>query len=276
LGGFVTSHFVAGRLSKPVEQLAVDSEKNRVQRKYAEAALASTSEKLKRSTRYSADASHQLKSPVTILRVGLETLLARNDFKAEVYEELSGLIHQTHRLAGLIDDLLLLSRMEAGHLEIASDSVNLSQLIDEWLDDLSAVPDSIEVKIDKHFPIDLNVAGERRYTSLIVQNLLENSRKYNRPGGCIRVSAQQKADCIVLTIGNTGRPIPPDEQPHIFERFHRGGKASAISGHGLGLNLARELAKLHGGNITLARSEDDWTEFEVTFPVAYPAPDRAG
>jgi len=275
LGGFVASHFVAGRFSKPMEQLAVDSEKNRARRKRAEAALASTSEKLKRSTRYSAGASHQLKSPVAVLRAGLESLLAREGFDSKIYEELSALLHQTHRLAGVIDDLLLLSRMDAGHLEIASEPVNLSQLIDEWLDDLSAVPDSIDVKIEKDFPIELNVAGEKRYTSLIVQNLLENARKYNRRGGRIRVSAQQNADHVLLTIGNTGCPIPREAQPHIFDRFHRGGTGSSISGHGLGLNLARDLARLHGGDIALLRSENDWTEFQVRFPVAQPAPDPA-
>jgi signal transduction histidine kinase len=273
LGGFVASQFVAVRFSKPVEQLAVDSEKNRVQRKRAEADLASTSEKLKRSTRYSADASHQLKSPVSVLRAGLESLLAHEGFRPEMYEELSALLHQTHRLAGVIDDLLLLSRMDAGHLQIASESVNLSQLLDEWLDDLSAVPDSVDVKIEKDLPIELNVAGEKRYTSLIVQNLLENARKYNRTGGCIRVAAQTVDSDIFLIIGNTGRPIPHDAQPHIFDRFHRGGTGSAISGHGLGLNLARELARLHGGDIRLVCSENDWTEFQVRFPVAQPAPD---
>src|SRR5438046_1470185 len=84
LGGFVASHFIASRLAVPVEKLALDSEENRAQRKRAEAALASTSEKLKRSTRYSADASHQLKSPVTLLRAGLEGLLPREDFTREI------------------------------------------------------------------------------------------------------------------------------------------------------------------------------------------------
>ncbi len=79
--GFGASHFIAARLSAPVEELAVDSEKNR-------AALASRSEELERSARYSADASHQLKSPVTVLRAGLESLLNREDFKPEVYHEL--------------------------------------------------------------------------------------------------------------------------------------------------------------------------------------------
>jgi len=266
LGGFVAIKNETARLSLPVEKLAVHSEKDRAQRKRAEAALASTSEELKRSARYSADASHQLKSPVTVLRVGVEKLLAREEFKPDVYEELSALLHQTHRLTGVIDDLLLLSRMDAGHLQIASAPVDVSQLVDEWLDDLGALPDSPDVQIDKEFPAGLFVAGEKRYTSLIVQNLLENARKYNRPGGRIRVSAHSNARDIVLTVGNTGRTIPPGE--NIFERFHHSSTPSAASGHGIGLNLARQLARLHGGNLRLVRSENDWTEFEVLFLAA--------
>lgn len=263
LGGFIASHFVALRFSAPVRKLALDSEENRAQRQRAEAALASTAEELERSTRYSADASHQLKSPVTVLRVGLEALLAREEFKPEVYEHLSALLHQTHRLTGVIDDLLLLSRMDAGHLQIASSPVNLSQLVDQWLDDLSALPESPDVKIEKEFPAGLFVAGEKRYTSLIVQNLLENARKYNRPDGRIRVNAHRNGKNVVLTIGNTGRTIPRGE--NIFERFHHDSTPSATSGHGIGLNLARELARLHGGDLRLVRSENDWTEFEVRF-----------
>lgn len=263
LGGFVASHLVALRFSVPVKKLALDSEENRVKRRRAEAALASTAQELERSTRYSADASHQLKSPVTVLRVGLESLLEREGFKPEIYEQLSALLHQTHRLTGVIEDLLLLSRMDAGHLQIASTPVNLSQLVDEWLDDLGALPDSPDVKIEKEFPRGLFVAGEKRYTSLIVQNLLENARKYNRPGGLIRVSACANGDGVVLTVGNTGCAIAPDE--NIFERFHHSSTPSAASGHGIGLNLARELARLHGGDLRLVRSENDWTEFEVRF-----------
>jgi signal transduction histidine kinase len=275
LGGLVASNFLAARLSVPVEKLAADSEKNRAQRERAEAALVSTSEELKRSTRYSADASHQLKSPVTVLRAGLEALLTHEDFKPEVYEELSALLHQTHRLTGVIDDLLLLSRMDTGHLQIESEPVNLSQLVEEWLDDLDALPDSLDVEIEKKFPAELYVAGEKRYTSLIVQNLLENARKYNRPGGCIRVAAHKKNDEVVVTIGNTGALIGRATQEHIFERFHRGSGVTAVSGQGLGLNLARELARLHGGELTLVRSDNDWTEFEVRFRAVQPAPSRA-
>ena len=266
LGGFVASHLVALRFSVPVKKLALDSEENRAKRRRAEAALASTAEELERSTRYSADASHQLKSPVTVLRVGLESLLDREGFRPEIYEELSGLLHQTHRLTGVIEDLLLLSQLDAGHLQIASTPVNLSQLVDEWLDDLGALPNSPDVKIEKEFPPALFVAGEKRYTSLVVQNLLENARKYNRPGGRIRVSASANGGGVVLTVGNTGCVIAPGE--NIFERFHHSSTPSAASGHGIGLNLARELARLHGGDLRLVRSENDWTEFEVRFSAA--------
>jgi signal transduction histidine kinase len=144
--------------------------------------------------------------------------------------------------------------------------VNLSQLVDEWLDDLGALPDSPDVQIEKNFPPGLFVAGEKRYTSLIIQNLLENARKYNRVGGRIRVSAVANGAGVVLKIGNTGDTIAPGE--NIFERFHHSSSPSGASGHGIGLNLARQLARLHGGELRLVQSQNDWTEFEVIFSIA--------
>lgn len=270
LGGFVASHFIALRFSKPVEQLALDSERNRAQRKRAEDALITASERLRRSTRYSADASHQLKSPLTVLRAGLEALLAREDFNPETYEELSTLLHQTHRLNGVIEDLLLLSRMDAGHLQIDSEPVNLSQLVEEWIDDLNALPDSPDVTIQKDIPPNLFVFGAKRYISLVVQNLLENARKYNCKGGSILVSLRTGPGEVLLIIGNNGQPITAEAQKHLFERFRRDKNGAPVAGHGLGLNLARNLARLHGGALNLVHSKDNWTEFELRLPAAQP------
>ncbi|HVU18205.1 MAG TPA: HAMP domain-containing sensor histidine kinase [Candidatus Didemnitutus sp.] len=268
LGAYGIVRVLSARLSRPVAELAEDSEQERAQRKQAEHALGQTSAELQRSARFSADASHQLKTPVTVLRAGLEELLADNQLAPEIREELSTLVHQTFRLTNVIEDLLLLSRLDAGRLQLDLVPVNLTHLLDGLRDDLDALPDAKELLIESDLPPDLNILGERRYTSLILQNLLENARKYNLPGGRIRMAAREDEEWCVLTIGNTGRPIDPDAQVHIFERFHRGAAGENIPGHGLGLNLARELARLHGGDLVLRTSDQEWTEFEIRFRLA--------
>ena len=268
LVGFAASNFLSARLAVPVEKLAVDSEVNRTQRERAEIALEQTNVELQRSARFSADASHQLKTPVTVLRAGLDELLARENLAPEVREEISQLVHQTYRLTGVIEDLLLLSRMDAGRLQLNFTAVDLSQLIEGELDDLGAHPDAMGIAVEPDCPAALHISGEKRYTTMIVRNLLENARKYNRPGGRIRVTVREEGNWAVLTIGNTGRTILPAAQEHIFERFHRGSVGENVPGHGLGLNLARELARLHGGDLRLVASNDGWTEFEVRFRLA--------
>ena len=197
LVGLLASHLISRQLAEPVEQLAVTSEENRAHWEQAEARLEATSEELHRAARFSADASHQLKTPVTVLRAGIEELLLRDDFEPEVYDELSALLHQTYRITSIVDDLLLLSRMDAGRLQIQFNPVNICQLLNEWLDDFSALPDELDVRVEVDCPPQLHVSGERRYVSLIVQNLLENARKYNRFGGRLRVAVreEQRARC---------------------------------------------------------------------------------
>jgi signal transduction histidine kinase len=264
-GAFMASHVLSRRLSEPVEKLAVDSQENREHWHRAEAALESTSQELQRSARFSADASHQLKTPVTVLRAGLEGLLAGDQLAPEAREEVSALVHQTFRLATVIDDLLLLSRMDAGRLQIQFSRINLSPLLEALLDDLGALPDIFDLEIDADFPPELWITGEKRYASLILQNLLENARKYNLTGGRVRITAAGQGDWAVVAIGNTGPTIPASSHEHIFERFHRGAVGENVPGHGIGLNLARELARLHGGDLRLSRSGDEWTEFELRF-----------
>lgn len=274
--GLLGSHLLSKRLSMPVEELAVTSEKDRAHRKLVEAALESTSEELQRAARFSADASHQLKTPVSVLRAGIDELLTRNDLPAQVYDQLSALLHQTYRITSVVDDLLLLSRMDAGRLQIQYRPVNLSALIEEWADDFSVLRSELDIKLETDFPPGLHVAGEKRYITLIVQNLIENAQKYNVPGGRICIYAREQGEFVVLGVENTGRAIPRAAQAHIFERFHRGGMGENVPGHGLGLNLARELARLHGGDLRLTKSDSSGTEFEVRFrrataPAAVPA-----
>lgn len=264
--GLGLSYFLSYRLSVPVERLAHDSEVQRMRRAQAEAALETTSAELDRTARFSANASHQLKTPVAVMRAGLETLQARGTLGEADSHELETLIHQTYRISSVIEDLLLLSRMDAGRLKLDFTAISLSDLIAAALDDLSALAGDQDLKVEQDCPPDLPIAGEKRYTALIVQNLLENARKYNRPGGSIRITARKIAGGVSLTIGNTAlRPIPAEVRAHIFERFHRGAQGENVPGYGLGLNLARELARLHGGDLQLVRSDEAWTEFAVSF-----------
>lgn len=267
--GLGLSYYLSYRLSAPVERLAHESHEEQARRALAEAALETASAELDRTARFSANASHQLRTPVTVLRTGLEMLQARGTLGETEAHEVSLLIHQTYRISSVIEDLLLLSRMDAGRLHLNLTAVNLSELVAAVLDDVSALPAGHELAVEQVCPPDMRIAGEKRYTALILQNLLENARKYNRPGGRIRVEARLAGDRVILTVGNTAvRPIPSKEWEHIFERFHRGGQGENISGYGLGLNLARELARLHGGDLRLERSDDAWTEFSVTFRAA--------
>ena len=186
-------------------------------------------------------------------------------------DEIAALIHQTYRVSSVIEDLLLLSRMDAGQLQLKLVPVNLSELIAAALDDLSALPEEHELEVEDDCPPGLWIAGEKRYTVLILQNLLENAHKYNRPGGRNKITAAEKDGAVILTVGNTARrPIPSEVRGHIFERFHRGGVGENIPGYGLGLNLARELARIHQGDLNLLGSDENWTEFEVQFRAAPP------
>ena len=268
LAAFIASHFLSVQLAVPVEKLAVDSEENRTQRVRAETALELTHEELQRSARFSADASHQLKTPVTVLRAGLEDLLTGESLTPEMRAEVSTLVHQTFRLTSVIEDLLLLSRLDAGRLQLEFSPVNLTQLIEGLLDDLDALPDPLALKVETDVPAALLLRGEKRFTTLILQNLLENARKYNRQDGRIRITARTDGAAIILVIGNSGHTIPPAAREYIFQRFYRGAMGENLPGHGLGLNLARELTRLHGGDLQLLGSSGDWTEFEARFLAA--------
>lgn len=268
LVGLAASHFISARLSVPVEKLAHDSAVNFAGREQAEAALVLTNVELQRSVRFSADASHQLKTPVTVLRAGLEELMQQPGLSSQSREEIEALIRQTARLTSMIHDLLLLSRMDAGRLRLDMVRVDLSQLVASLADDLSVLPDAADVAVEIDVPDGLHILGEKRYTAIILQNLLENAWKYNEQGGRVHIAAEVDQSQVSLCVGNSGVGIPEFAQPHVFERFHRAAANEGTPGHGLGLDLARELARLHGGELSLVCSHPGWTEFKATFLLA--------
>ncbi len=232
--------------------------------------LNATFERLQRSfeqsVRFSADASHQLKTPVAVLRAGIEEILTDPETPAKQQERADALLHQTHQLTSLTENLLMLARADAGRLELQRVKFDLRELLDGMLDDARALAEPHEITVEAEVPASLPIAGDRTFISIVLQNLLDNAVKYNVAGGSICIRAKIMNGDAEVTIANNGDPIPLERVPHIFERFYRARGDQRTSGHGLGLSLSRELATAHGGTLSLLRSDSEWTEFRLRLP----------
>ena len=213
--------------------------------------------------RFAADASHQLKTPITVMRAAIEDVLRDPSLKPEHATALSDLLQQTRRLTSLTEGLLLLARADAGRLPVKLAEIDLVPVIQGCVEDAEIIAESQAISIEADIPDDLRAYADPLRVQQVLLNLLENAVKYNRQGGTIRLRAESDGLGTSITVCNTGQPIPPDKAGAIFDRFTRGEVSEARTGHGLGLALARELAKAQGGQLTLLRSDEAWTEFEL-------------
>jgi signal transduction histidine kinase len=218
------------------------------------------------SVRFSAEASHHLKTPISVLRAGIEEILTDPDTPAKQQTRADALLHQIHQLTSIAENLLLLARADAGRLELHRERFDLSEVLRGMCEDATVMAEAEGLEMEAKLPPELPVMADRRAISLIVQNLLENAIKYNEPEGCICIYASASNGEAEVTVKNNGEPIPPERAPHIFERFYRARADARIFGQGLGLSIAAELAKAHGGRLELVRSDREWTEFRLTLP----------
>ncbi len=218
------------------------------------------------SVRFSAEASHHLKTPISVLRAGIEEILTDRDTPAKQQTRAGALLHQVHQLTSIAENLLLLARADAGRLELHRERFDLSEVLRGMCEDATVMAEAEGVEVEAKLPPELPVMADRRAISLIVQNLLENAIKYNQPDGCICIYADALNGEAEVTVKNNGEPISTERAPHIFERFYRARSDARISGQGLGLSIAGELAKAHGGRLELVRSDREWTEFRLLLP----------
>jgi two-component system, OmpR family, heavy metal sensor histidine kinase CusS len=219
------------------------------------------------AARFSADASHQLKTPVAVLRAGLEYVRDLENLEPEARLEMESLLQQVRRLSGLIQDLLLLARTDARRLKLESKPVDLADLAAFGLDDLETLADD-RLVIEHDIQGPLEVLADPAHVAMVVQNLIENAAKYTPAGGTVRITAGKVGSTVRFSVANTGPALPETDREGIFERFRRGSMVGeAQSGHGLGLNIARELARAHGGDLVLERSDGEWNEFVFTLPL---------
>lgn len=218
------------------------------------------------SIRFSADASHHLKTPLAILRAGIEEILVDPASSEKQQTRANNLLDQVHHLTSVSDNLLLLARADSGRLELKREQFDFHEILDGARDDLETLAKGENISIETETNRPVSIVADRFSISLIVQNLIDNAVKYNRRGGAIRVILRTLNGQIELRVANKGEPIPEERTPHIFERFYRVRGHHGVAGQGLGLSIARELALAHGGELSLVRSDPEWTEFRLILP----------
>ncbi|MCB1132719.1 MAG: HAMP domain-containing histidine kinase [Verrucomicrobiae bacterium] len=217
------------------------------------------------ATRFSADASHQLKTPVAVLRAGLDSLAATAD--PALAPDIEALRQQTRRLTALIEDLLLLAQADAGRLALEADIIDLAALVEAAADDLGVLTCDRDIHVETNIATGLAARADARRIKLILQNLVENAAKYTPDGGAIRITAHIVDESIQVVVANSGALIPETDRTTIFERFRRGATVGEnIRGHGLGLNIARELARAHGGDLEYRPTADGLNAFTLSLP----------
>ena len=225
-------------------------------------------ERLERSftqaARFSADAAHELKTPLAVLQGEIEQALQSATPETQVV--LGRLLDEVQRLKSITQKLLLLSRADAGQLSVHHEPVDFSVMVNELAEDAEVLAQGL--KVSKQVVPGIQVSGDRVLLQQILQNLMDNAVKYNREGGNIGFKLDVKHGAARLQVANTGE-IPADKREKVFDRFVRVDDARnrRVDGAGLGLSLAREIARAHGGDLTLEKSDNGIVTFALRLPV---------
>lgn len=231
----------------------------------AMAAKLEREEELRRAL--TADVAHELRTPVSILRAHCEAIV--DGVEEPSPELMSSLYDEVVRLGNLIEDVETLSAAEAAGLRLQRRPVDLNEIVQSSVALLAPHAEAAEVTVTTSLAsFDAVVAGDAARLTQIVRNLLINALKFTPAGGSVDVSVTRERTQIKLEVGDTGRGIPADELPHVFDRFWRGGEAAMTSGSGIGLAVVRELAGVHGGTVSVSSEPGSGSRFTVTLPAA--------
>ncbi len=220
--------------------------------------------------RFTSDASHELKTPLALMRAEAESALNAPNLAPDQRELCANVIKQCLQLSQIVDGLLFLSRADNRHLALEQETVDLTSLVRELREDAEILALPLNLTLQCNLPSELRVRGDRRLLSRALMNLIDNAIKYNHAGGAVVVSALVHRETAVITIRSNGDGILGEAKEKVFDRFYRGDSLSGdvATGHGLGLSIAREIARAHNGDVTLLRSDRQWTEFCMTLPIA--------
>ncbi|AKQ69386.1 Chemotaxis protein methyltransferase CheR [Myxococcus hansupus] len=217
-------------------------------------------------------AAHELKTPLTPLRLQLELMKRAMTAKEPVPEErVDKALAQVHRLTALINDLVDATSVEAGRLKLRRAPVSLHELAREACSDFRSISPEHAFTCELP-PENLQVLGDRDRLFQVLANLLENAIKYSPMGGAVHVTVSRAQDNAVLTVTDAGIGIPEEEQARLFERFFRARNApvSGFGGLGLGLYICRDIVEQHDGHIWVESELGQGSVFHVSLPLLPP------
>lgn len=220
--------------------------------------------------RFTADASHELRSPLSRLRAELEVALRRPREQTEYEDTLRSCLQEVERLSSLTEELLILARLDAARgQKPEKGAATLVTIVEEAMRRIETDASRRGVTVALGPSAEVAVKMTPSAARLLVSNLLDNAVKFSPPGGQVTVSISAAKSEAVLSVSDTGPGIPSDDIPFLFERFHRGStsRASNTPGVGLGLAISRAVVEAHGGQISVQTSASDGTRFSVKLPV---------
>ncbi len=221
---------------------------------------------------FMADASHELRSPVSIVRGEAEVALSRPRPPEEYRESLVVVRDEARRLSRIVDDLFTLARADSGQYPLRPSDFYLDELIGECVRASQSIAAPQHITLSYSSDGELPIYGDEALLRRMTMNLLENAIKYSGAGGSVAVECRSVNGEYRITVTDTGPGIPADAQGQIFERFFRADKARSHimgerAGAGLGLPIARWIAEAHQGRLELLRSDSTGSTFGAFFPV---------
>ena len=236
-------------------------------------ALRPVEESWEAQRRFVTDASHELKTPLTVILANTSILLSHPERSiANESKWLESTQIEAQRMQGLVGEMLTLAQVEACGEETPriSEKVDFSDIVAGQTLEFESVAFEQGFALKSDIAEGIEVAGDPERLRKLSSTLIENASKYVNAGGTVAVNLSRKGKMAKLDVSNTGSFIEDDDLAHVFDRFYRSDKArsSETGGFGLGLSIAREIAKSHSGDITVESSREAGTRFTATIPLA--------
>jgi heavy metal sensor kinase len=215
--------------------------------------------------RFVADASHELRTPIAVIRGEADVALDHDRGPAEYRESLAVIQDEARRLTRLIDDLLNLARADAGHVNLHVEEFYVNDLLAECCRSIQAKASAKKIDLECRCPEDVAYRGDQELIRRLVLNLLENAIRYTPEGGRVQLNVEDSVRELRIQVADTGVGIPPETATHVFERFYRGDQARSRQngGFGLGLSIVKWIAESHNGSVELSSEPGLGSTFTV-------------